>query len=78
MNYKEFRDKAYDLGFHKTTVQELGNLFVIDMPGKVAFCLRHEWMNYCTTYEQVKRIGFEKSLENMQKIVEELKNEVKE
>ena len=75
MNYKEFCDKAKELGWIKTTVKEWNGFLITDEGGKVAFKNQkpdHDFWDIIT-YEQIQRIGIDKVI----KFMEKYKNEVK-
>ena len=67
MNYREFVEKAKELGWVKTKVKTWNGLLVEDSRGTVAFKNHKSDSNLrdFIDYEQVKRIGFDKIVKFM-------------
>ena len=67
MNYREFVEKAKELGWVKTKVKTWNGLLVEDSRGTVAFKNHKSDSNLWDfiDYEQVKRIGFDKIVKFM-------------
>ena len=73
MNYKEFCEKAKELGWQKTTIKEWNGLTVTGEGGNVAFQNRKLESNLwdIISYDQVQRIGYDKIIAFMEKYKEE-------
>ena len=73
MNYKEFREKAYSLDWRKSRVLDYKGFSIVGRSGNVCFVNRKSedstWD--IITYEEVKKEGFDKILDVMEKYKKE-------
>ena len=74
MKYKEFCEKANELGWVKTKVKMWNGLMVEDSRGTVAFKNNKSDSNLWDfiSYEQIKTIGFDKIVEFMKNYKKEV------
>ena len=73
MNYREFCEKAKELGWHKSKVQDYKGFSIVGRSGNVCFVNKksEDSLWDIITYEQIQRIGYDKIVLFMEKYKEE-------